>query len=553
MLTVCDTRTSRARWLRVLVVLTTVGLPHLAPTSSQAQPIPVPPTPIGLPMPPTPLASVKSVPISSLFIDPRVLRDMPIATPFTPLAGFAFDRLASVRILSGEESVIVELARRFRAEAPEPWDAQDPADSLYRVARQALARDAYRDAAELFKQLRQRFPKSSYAPDAPYWEAFALQRLGGTSNLNGALRVLGMQRAEYPKAATRGDAAALRSRVEGVLAGSGNIQLSTTLMGRAQRVTADGCPSASDDERISALTAVTQMDATQALPVLKKVLARREPCTQELRRTAVWLVASRKQADGASILMNVAKTDPDGEVREQAVFWLANVPTDESTAMLVDLARSGDDLELRKRAVYALSRSKSPRAVSTLREIALDANAPDDLRVEVLNWYLASPARATGDDAVAFLQEVYGKANSDLIRQMAVMSIAAQRTEKSRNVLMTLALNERESLDIRQMAVTSLGTPRYSTRGDQAAGTSAADVTSAVTALAKVYDQVSTLEVRRTALMALGGARDNAGLDKLLDIARNEKNAELRRAAVSYLTRSKDPRALALLQEIIDR
>jgi len=36
-------------------------------------------------------------------------------------------------------------------------------------------------------------------------------------------------------------------------------------------------------------------------------------------------------------------------------------------------------------------------------------------------------------------------------------------------------------------------------------------------------------------------------------VARHEKNPELRKAAVSMLSRTKDPRALALLQEIIDR
>ena len=49
---------------------------------------------------------------------------------------------------------------------------------------------------------------------------------------------------------------------------------------------------------------------------------------EQLRRTAVWLVARRKSPEAASLLVNTAKTDPDREVREQAVFWLANVPSE---------------------------------------------------------------------------------------------------------------------------------------------------------------------------------------------------------------------------------
>jgi HEAT repeat protein len=76
---------------------------------------------------------------------------------------------------------------------------------------------------------------------------------------------------------------------------------------------------------------------------------------------------------------------------------------------------------------------------------------------------------------------------------------------------------------------------------------------SVATALSQVYDRVEEIELRQQALSSLVSLRDNAGIDKLLDVARNEKNAELRRTAVSYLSRTKDPRAIALLQEIINK
>ncbi|HXE58582.1 MAG TPA: hypothetical protein VNK43_11330, partial [Gemmatimonadales bacterium] len=46
--------------------------------------------------------------------------------------------------------------RRFATTAPEPWATRDPADSLYRAAREALNRGSYRQAADLFRQLRER-------------------------------------------------------------------------------------------------------------------------------------------------------------------------------------------------------------------------------------------------------------------------------------------------------------------------------------------------------------------------------------------------------------
>lgn len=453
----------------------------------------------------------------------------------------------------------------YRTEAPEPWAKQDPADSLYREGRKALSGDAYRKAADLFRAIRDKYPKSSYAPDAPYWEAFALQRLGGESNQRAALDALAFQQREYPRAATRGDAASLSARIEGML-GRRDATLASTLVGRAQNA-ADGCPNAKEDERVDALNAVTQMDPERAMPILRKVLARREPCTQQLRRSAVWLVASRKQPESASILLNVARTDPDREVREQAVFWMANVQSDEATNMLVELSKGGDDLDLRKRAVYALSRSKSPKAASTLREIVLDTKEPEDLRADALNWYVSSSAFGSGDE-MGFLKDVFGRADGQRFRSRVLSSIAGRRTDEARNFLVSVAVNERESLDLRRNAVGMLGSStnwRVSVSGqnvsvttsssNQAAGSATAreQGAAAASALSTVYDKATDLDIRRSALSSLANVREGAGVDKLIDVARNEKNQELRRAAVSMLSRSKDPRAMALLQEIIDR
>lgn len=473
--------------------------------------------------------------------------------------------------------------RGYRTAAPEAWDPQDPADSLYREARRSLASESYQRAAELFRQIRQRYPRSSYASDAPYWEAFALQRIGGQQNLYLAQDALGLQQRDYPKAATRGDAAVLNARIEAQLGRRGDALAAQNVRGRAERAASDGCPRADEDERVDALNAVTQMDAERAMPILRKVLARREPCTQQLRRTAVWLVARQKSADAASVLMNAAKSDPDREVREQAVFWLANVPSEEAVGMLVDLARNGDDLELRKRAVYALSRAAvgkvgrtgSERALTTLRDITADTRAPEELRVEALNWYLGR-TDLDAADPLAYLKDVYGKSDGPMLKQTVLRFIASLRSDESRAYLIALAVNDRESLDVRRTAVAYLGTgggysswtPRVAAQTPRsgavavvapASGTVRSDAVGRpsagviATALWQVYEKAGELDIRRQALISLANMRDNAGTDRLIDVARNEKNTELRRAAISYLSRSKDPRALELLQEIINK
>ena len=105
--------------------------------------------------------------------------------------------------------------------APEPWAQQDPADSLYRAAQQALTRGQYTQAAELFRAVRQRYPRSSYTPDALYWEAFALYRTGSDDGLRTARARLAEQADQHPGASTRRDADVLMRRVQGELARRG--------------------------------------------------------------------------------------------------------------------------------------------------------------------------------------------------------------------------------------------------------------------------------------------------------------------------------------------
>jgi TolA-binding protein len=95
-------------------------------------------------------------------------------------------------------AVAEAVADSMRLSAPAPWLRADPADSLYRAAREALNRRDYRAAATLFAQIPARFPKSGYAADALYWQAFALYRLGGDRELRLARDAPRRQRVRFP-------------------------------------------------------------------------------------------------------------------------------------------------------------------------------------------------------------------------------------------------------------------------------------------------------------------------------------------------------------------
>lgn len=174
------------------------------------------------------------------------------------------------------------------------------ADSLYRQARERMNRGEYQRAAELFMEVARRAGEQPLAGDALYWHAYSLYREGSSSSLQGALVSLTRLNTVFPSAANQGDANTLRMRVCGELARRGDAQCAAEVAqvarparpalpprpeapSRRERVTrASGapqeCPAEDDDERIAALNALLQMDADRALPILEKVLARRDQC-----------------------------------------------------------------------------------------------------------------------------------------------------------------------------------------------------------------------------------------------------------------------------------
>ncbi|HEX7918235.1 MAG TPA: tetratricopeptide repeat protein, partial [Gemmatimonadales bacterium] len=105
------------------------------------------------------------------------------------------------------------LDHALRAVVEDP-DQNTPADSLYRAGQASLNRGEYQKAVDTYRELRRRYPRHARVGDALYWEAFALYRLGGSTNLRVARERLKTQETDFPRASTRADAGSLRVRVE---------------------------------------------------------------------------------------------------------------------------------------------------------------------------------------------------------------------------------------------------------------------------------------------------------------------------------------------------
>jgi HEAT repeat protein len=423
--------------------------------------------------------------------------------------------------------------------APAPWLQGDPADSLYRVAREAMNGGDWTRAVDLFGQLPARYPRSGYVADAYYWRAFALYRLGGTAQLREALEALRQQRDRYPKAATKGDAATLERRIQGELARRGDPQSAEAIRKAATAAVEPPEPPEPPEapeppehpEPPSARSRGCDNDE-RARPILRRVLARRDPGSVCLRRKAVFLIAQESAAGSEEILLESARTDPDHEVREQAVFWLSQVGSDRAVQALDSILRTSTDRAIQEKAVFALSQHDSPRAQQALRGYAERTDLPEELREKVIFWI----GQSGGAENEAFLRTLFGRLKSEELRKKVLFSVSQAGGKENGRWLLGIARDGNQPLELRKQALFWAGQ----------GGAPINDLTSLYTTM--------TDRAMRDQLIFVYSQRDEpAAVDKLLDIAKRDPDPELRKKALFWLGQSDDPRAAKALQDIIEQ
>jgi len=453
-------------------------------------------------------------------------------------------------------------------EISEPgWPDQsqaDVADSLYRAARQALNSSQYSRAAELFSSIRDKYPRSTYVPNTYYWQAFALYRDGSEDALRGAREALRTQTSRFPKATTRRDAEALLRRVQGALARLGDRDAAESVTAEAESVapvpvvppigavppTGPGPAIAAapgrhyhlrnescddeDDIRIAAVNALLQMDADRAVPILKSILARRDTGSTCLRRKAIFLVSQKRSSETSAILLNAVRSDPDQEVREQGVFWLSQVPGEETVTALDSILRDPrTDPDIQDKAIFALSQHNSSRSASILRAYAERRDVPEEMREKAIFWLGQRHSPENAD----FLKSLFQKVENADLKDKIIFSLSQMGGSDNYRWLMDIALNQKEDIEIRKKALFWAG---------QGHNVDVAD-------LVRLYDSMNDREMREQLIFVYSQRREEAALDKLFQIGKNDPDRELRKKAIFWIGQSRSPRAAQYLQELINQ
>jgi HEAT repeat protein len=422
-------------------------------------------------------------------------------------------------------------SHEFSAPRQTVWYQEDPADSLYRVAYSLFNRQEYRRAATGFNDVRSRFANTRYWCDAAYFEAFSRQRLGTIEELRTGARVLDSMASRCSNAprGTSTDVPQLKARIDGHLARLGDADAAE----RIRRAAGQNQVCDTDERavKIEALNTLANMDPATANPVLRTVLASKDPCSGPVRQQAISLVARRNDAESVATLLQIAKTETDPQIQRAAVAALSRMTNDASVAAMEDLLRNSTDERTQYEAAAAMARSEHPRAQTAVRALIERRDVAERIRLNAIN-------ALSGKENLAldYWRTLYSRVESDQLRVAIIGAIARINTDEAHAFLLGIARNPQESSDARSAAISRIR------------------ATAPISELYRLLETADSRNQRQTIVSAISSRKEPEATDRLIDIAKRSTDPEVRNAAIRALsqgTRKNDPKVIKALGEII--
>ena len=212
-----------------------------------------------------------------------------------------------------------------------------------------------------------------------------------------------------------------------------------------------------------------------------------------------------RQASGQNV---APESESDEELKLMALNGLMRSDPERALPILENLLKSAQSPRLKRNAVFVLAQSDLPKASQLLEQVARGGSNPD-LQITAIR-YIGEKRRQSNGPQI--LSEIYNS-SSDVNVKRAVLSSLANSRDKDR--LLQIAKTEKNQ-DLRLDAIRYLGSNN----------TAGAD-------LWQLYQSETAPEIRRQILQSMPFS---GNADKLLEVARTEKDTNLRRFAIQSLS-----------------
>ena len=257
----------------------------------------------------------------------------------------------------------------------------------------------------------------------------------------------------------------------------------------------------------------------------------------ETRRAALSGLARSNSRDLdriGSALVQIATNESDVQaVRTSALSALSRLDHGAGIQPLVQLAGGNLTSWVGRQAMTVLARSGDPRARQFLRTTAQRTDLPDEVQAVALRGL--GREYVTGQDA-ALLRSIYPRLTGQRSQDAVLASIAELGGADNVQWLVGRVRDEKLTPEARRRAL------QYLTRAG-----------ATIPSLLALYDPITDTQMRQSLISVYSRLADKAATDKLVWIARNEQDAQLKRRAISALSRNSDPTIRQALQDIVER
>jgi HEAT repeat protein len=233
-------------------------------------------------------------------------------------------------------------------------------------------------------------------------------------------------------------------------------------------------------------------------------------------------------------LVQIATNENDVQgIRTQALSVLARLDHGAGIQPLVQLASGDMSSWIGRESMRVLAGSGDPRARQFLRATVQRTDLPD----EALAVAIRGLGRnyVTGQDATV-LRSLYPRLTGDRSREAVLASLAELGGTENVQWLSGIVRDDKLTPEARRRALGALA---------RAGATPAS--------LIALYDPTQDPQLRSSLIGIYAQLADKAATDKLVWIARNEPNPQLKRRAISALSRNSDPAIRQALQDIVER
>jgi hypothetical protein len=219
-------------------------------------------------------------------------------------------------------------------------------------------------------------------------------------------------------------------------------------------------------------------------------------------------------------------------------YWLSNVKPADSVAMLLRQAAEEAETGDRKKssadsAVHAVAMHAGPEAAAALDKLA-SSSPSEQVRKSAIFWL----ANSRGHQGYLTVARLSREDPSDRVREHAVFALTQSSDPDAMAAVIRVAKEDKVP-HVRGQALFWLA-QRASKQ--QASG-----------AINEALDKDPDTEVKKKAVFALTQMPKDEGVPMLIQVARSNSNAAVRKQAMFWLGQSKDARALKFFEDVLTK